>query len=184
MDASPTGSFIEQAEQLIALARKKQTRIVTVESCTAGALSTLLSEIPEAGDVLEGGFVSYSKSFKALVLGVSAESLEVKSAVDAGVAVAMARGALKQVLDAHVAVAITGVCGPKEDEDGNPVGLAYIAAADRQGGEVHEELRIGEKSQGHLRGTMMSSAIRLLTAYLMDHAEDEGKLARVTAAGE
>jgi nicotinamide-nucleotide amidase len=40
----------------------------------------------------------------------------------------MAEGALARS-PADVAIAITGVAGPAKDEDGNPVGLVYIAVA-------------------------------------------------------
>jgi nicotinamide-nucleotide amidase len=46
----------------------------------------------------------------------------------------MAQGALDRST-ADLAAAITGVAGPEPDEDGNPVGRVYIAAA-RRGGRV------------------------------------------------
>jgi hypothetical protein len=94
MDASEPESLFEEAKRFFEASKSCQVRVVTAESCTAGALATLLSDIPGAGDVLEGGFVSYSKSFKSSVLGVGAEFLREKSAVNRSVAEAMARGAL------------------------------------------------------------------------------------------
>lgn len=124
----------ELAEQVMEQAKICDVTIVTAESCTAGALANLLSQAPGAGDHLEGGFVTYTKDMKKDALGVSMRLLKAKSAVCEEVAKAMAIGALKRS-PADVAIAITGVAGPEPDEDGNPVGLVYIAAI-RVGGRT------------------------------------------------
>jgi len=56
--------------------------------------------------------------------------LERNGAVNEEVAVAMAEGALERS-PADMSAAITGVAGPSPDEDGNPVGLVWIAIARR-----------------------------------------------------
>jgi len=124
-------ALAELAKRALEVAKANDCSIVTAESCTAGKLSGLLSEAPGAGALLHGGFVSYTKTNKTTALGVSADLLKQKGAVCTDVAVAMAEGALARS-PAKVAVAITGVAGPKPDEDGNPVGLVCIAVA-RQG---------------------------------------------------
>ena len=53
-----------------------------------------------------------------------------KDTVSAPVAEAMAAGARK-VLNADIAVSVTGLAGPGGDEYGNPVGTVYIGYADR-----------------------------------------------------
>lgn len=119
------------AAAIVGQAAEQHTSIVTAESCSAGALAHLLSAAPGAGDVLHGGFVSYSKEFKIECLGVPADLIASRSAVCEEVALAMARCALKQSPRAGIGVAITGVLGPEPDEDGNPVGLLYVAAVSR-----------------------------------------------------
>jgi PncC family amidohydrolase len=140
--------------------------VVTAESCTAGALATLLSDIPGAGEVLEGGFVCYAKSFKNEVLAVDEKMLEEETAVSRKVALALAQGALDLSRRADIALAVTGVCGPKEDENGNPVGKAWIALRDRKGGEAHLELQLPQDSTGQLRGEMMRAALDVLEEHL------------------
>jgi nicotinamide-nucleotide amidase len=120
------------AAEVIATARSCGARLVTAESCTAGAIANALSRAPGAGDHLDGGFVTYTKEMKTRVLGVDPQLLAQKTAVCAEVAQAMALGALRRS-PATVAVAVTGVAGPKPDEDGNPVGLMFFCAA-RKGG--------------------------------------------------
>lgn len=115
------------AHEVINSLRERRLSAVTAESCTAGRLSTLLSEIPGAGQTLHGGFVTYTKAAKARLLGVPELLLKKHGAVCGEVAVAMARGALDRS-PADLAIAVTGVAGPEPDEDNNPVGLVCIAA--------------------------------------------------------
>jgi PncC family amidohydrolase len=73
-----------------------------------------------------GGVVTYTKEMKIRALGVPAELIVRGTAVCADVAEAMARGACR-LSGASLGVSITGVAGPKPDEDGNPVGLVYCS---------------------------------------------------------
>jgi len=158
--------LVRLAEHVVSRARADGLRLVTAESCSAGALSTLLADVPGAGDVLEGGFVSYSKTFKSEVLAVNEATLDRESAVCGAVPIALARGALVRSRGADVAVALTGVCGPKPDEDGNPVGLAFVAVADRTGKTLERRLDLGFQNQGHLRGQMLAAALELALHFL------------------
>jgi nicotinamide-nucleotide amidase len=63
------------ARRVLELADEKNLSIVTAESCTAGKLSTLLSEAPGAAERLHGSFVTYTKANKTRALGVSASLL-------------------------------------------------------------------------------------------------------------
>jgi PncC family amidohydrolase len=65
---------------------------------------------------------------KSAALGVAPGLLTEKTAVCEEVAIAMATGAVDR-LPADAAIAITGVAGPDRDEDGNPVGLVFVAVA-------------------------------------------------------
>ena len=148
------------AASLIKEAKARGLKFATAESCTAGALSTLLSDTPGAGDTFFGGFVSYSKDYKEKILGVPAELIARETAVSGAVARAMAKGALK-LCGCDLALAVTGVTGPKPDEDGNPVGLVYVAAVMRSGKENVAVYRLGEESAGHIRGAAMREALTL-----------------------
>jgi len=118
------------AEDLVARAAHAKLTIITAESCTSGLLATVLSEAPGAATILHGGFVTYTKEHKRVALGVPEELLRAQGAVCDAVACAMAEGALARST-ADLAAAITGVAGPEPDDDGNPVGRVYIAAARR-----------------------------------------------------
>jgi nicotinamide-nucleotide amidase len=148
------------AERLVTAAKEQQISFVTAESCTAGALATLLAEIPGAGDTFFGGFVSYSKAFKEKILRVPTGLIEKETAVSDPVARAMAKGALEQS-GCDLALAITGVLGPKPDEDGNPVGLFFVAAVMRGGNENSTMHNLGAETPGKICGAALREALSL-----------------------
>ena len=154
-------SLQSAAEDLVKRAAHEKLTIITAESCTTGMLATLLSEARGAAKILHGGFVTYTKEHKHVALGVPEELLRAKSAVCEEVACAMAQGALARS-SADLAAAITGVAGPEPDEDGNPVGRVYIAAA-RRGGRVDCSRKdYGAIGRDAVREAAMADAIAAL----------------------
>ena len=69
-------ALIAQARALLELCRAKQLTIATAESCTGGLVAAALTEIAGSSDVVERGFVTYSNTAKATMLGVAAVTLE------------------------------------------------------------------------------------------------------------
>ena len=114
------------ADVLTCLAGK---RLATAESLTGGGIGQAITSVSGASAVYAGGIISYTNEVKNKVLGVPVEMLDAFGAVSTPVAQAMAEGAAR-VLDAHVAVAVTGLAGPGGDEFGNPVGTVFIGYAD------------------------------------------------------
>jgi nicotinamide-nucleotide amidase len=154
-------ALVEAAKAVLAAAKIRKLSIVTAESCTSGLLASVLSEAPGAAELLEGGFVTYTKRNKTLALGVPEELLRTKGAVGEDVARAMAQGALARSA-AEVSVAITGVAGPAPDEDGNAVGLVCIAVA-RRGHRPHSFQRnYGDLGRDRVRERAMQDALAAL----------------------
>jgi len=129
-------------ESLVGLARSIQVRFIehgrtfaTAESCTGGLVSHVLTEVSGSSAYYVGGVVSYSDRLKRSLLGVREATLARHGAVSAQTAVAMAEGARSQ-LGADVAVAVTGIAGPKGGTPDKPVGLTYVAVADARGHDV------------------------------------------------
>jgi nicotinamide-nucleotide amidase len=155
------------AREVIEAARAQNLSLVTAESCTAGKLSNVLSEVPGAGKHLHGGFVTYTKAAKTALLGVSPELLRQRGAVCAEVAVAMAEGALRRS-PADIALAITGVAGPERDEDNNPVGFVCIATAREGCPSPHIERHYGEVGRTKILDDAMADtlaeALRVIAA--------------------
>jgi PncC family amidohydrolase len=157
----------ETACAVIRRAEEKALCIVTAESCTAGALATLLADTPGAGTCFHGGFVTYAKASKTRLLDIPAPLIEAHTAVSREVAERMATGALA-ASGADVTIAITGVLGPEPDEDGNPVGLIHIAAATRSGSMRHTKIRSHETSRAANRERALAEALALLGRFLTE----------------
>ena len=107
----------------------KGKTLVTAESCTGGGIGAALTAIPGSSAVYKGGIISYTNWVKENLLNVDGELLDTYGAVSPQVAKAMAEGA-REVLQADIAVSVTGLAGPGGDEYGNPVGTVFIGYSD------------------------------------------------------
>ena len=99
--------------------------LVTAESLTGGGIGAALTAVPGSSAIYKGGIISYTNWVKETVLGVSHETLEIHGAVSLQTAEEMAVG-VRKLLQADVAVAVTGLAGPGGDEYGNPVGTVCV----------------------------------------------------------
>ena len=99
--------------------------LVTAESCTGGGVGAALTSVPGSSAVYKGGVVSYTDKVKKTVLGVDPELLNQYGAVSAPVAQAMAAG-VRKLINASIAVSVTGLAGPGVDKFDNPVGTVFI----------------------------------------------------------
>ena len=149
-----------QAAEVIKAAQRAGLTIVTAESCTAGLLSNVLSLAPGASKQLHGGFVTYTKEAKTRVLGVPADVLKRKTAVHEDVAMAMAEGALARS-PGDIAVSVTGVAGPEPDDDGNPVGLVFCAAARNGAASRWVKLELGDIGREEILRRTLQEAMAL-----------------------
>ena len=163
----------QHAAKVMKLAQAAGLTLATAESCTAGALAVLLADAPDAGKQFHGGFVVYTKENKRVALGVPAKLIAAQSAVSSDVAKAMASGALDRC-PADISVAITGVAGPEPDEDGNPVGLVYVAAAAKRGAVKAIECKFGKLSREEIRDRSMAAALTLLETVLAEQVDLTG----------
>jgi nicotinamide-nucleotide amidase len=146
------------ADEILEYARAR------TESCSAGMLALAFSKGEGASKHFMGGFVTYTKEMKARVLSISLSLLQEKTAVCGEVAEAMAIGALLRS-GASVAVSVTGVAGPAEDEDGNPVGLVYCGVARKEGGRKHLRIQYPEGKPEAIVDAACIEALRLLRAF-------------------
>ena len=123
------------------LLRERGLTLGLAESVTGGLVSGRLTAIPGASDVLRGSVVSYASEVKFDLLGVPRGPV-----VSEAAAIAMAEGA-RRVLGAEVALSLTGVAGPAE-QDGQPVGTLCIAVAMNGRSTVSTTLRMpGQRDQ-------------------------------------
>lgn len=155
------------SQRIMRLARERRVTVAAVESCTAGALAHLLSQAEGASDTLHGGFVVYTKANKTAAVGVPNELLTAHTAVSAQVAEAMAKGGLSRC-PADFMVAVTGVAGPDPDEDDNPVGLVYVAAAARDGRSRVGRHQFPKRNKDEICAAAMGAALVLLKELLIE----------------
>jgi len=114
--------------------QKRRWHATAAESCTGGAIAAAITSVPGASNWFEGSLVSYANRVKRDMLAVSEEDLEVFGAVSEEVARQMASGALA-MMDANVAVAVSGIAGPDGGTEEKPVGTVWISWADSAGQE-------------------------------------------------
>jgi PncC family amidohydrolase len=120
-------------ENIAALLMSRQRQLATAESCTGGLVAHWLTAMPGCSRWYCGGVVAYANATKQALLGVSEDIILAHGAVSRPVAAAMARGACKAIPVADLAVAITGIAGPDGGTSEKPVGLVYLALADKAG---------------------------------------------------
>jgi nicotinamide-nucleotide amidase len=154
-------ALIERAIEALDAARRRGLKVVTAESCTGGLVATALSEAPGAAEHFDGAFICYTAEHKCTALGLRRDLIDRFGAVSEEVARAMAEAALK-CSTADVAVAVTGVAGPDKDENGNPVGLVFLACARRGGETACLKRNFGEVGRSRVRYQAASEALALL----------------------
>jgi nicotinamide-nucleotide amidase len=104
------------------LLRERGLTLGVAESVTGGLVAGRLTSVPGASEVFRGGIVSYATGVKHDLLDVPDGPVDSEAAAGA-----MARGA-QRTLKCDVALALTGVAGPTE-QDGMPVGTLCVGLA-------------------------------------------------------
>lgn len=106
-------------------------KLATAESCTGGHVAALITSVPGSSAYFPGSVVTYSYEMKEKLLGVRPETLQTFGAVSAETVREMVSGALP-LLEADVAVAISGIAGPDGGTPDKPVGTVWMAVGDRE----------------------------------------------------
>jgi nicotinamide-nucleotide amidase len=121
--------------------RVRGWRLATAESCTGGLIAAACTALAGSSDWFERGFVTYSNAAKTEQLGVEVQLIAQHGAVSEPVVRAMAEGALTHSA-ADIAVAITGIAGPAGGTADKPVGLVWMAIAQRGAATQAERLQL------------------------------------------
>ena len=118
-------------EQLVDMLKIRGKKIAVAESFTGGGVGKRIVSVPGASEVYFEGLNTYNELAKIKRLGVQEYALKSFGAVSDETAYQMAAG-LIAAGDVDVAIATTGIAGPKSDSTDFPVGLAYIAIGTRE----------------------------------------------------
>jgi len=116
----------ELVRRISVAARAKGLRLAVAESLTCGRISSLLGRGEAASDWYRGAVIAYDADVKFRVLGVTPGPVVTQQC-----AREMAHG-VRHLLQADVALAITGVGGPGPDE-GCPAGTVHLAVVTADG---------------------------------------------------
>lgn len=150
------------ANRLLRQCEARGLALLTAESLTGGLIAATLSAVPGAGQVLAGGFITYSPEMKISVLNVDPAVIVAHGVVSEEVARAMARGALRYGGGGSaLALAVTGVAGPGPDPGGVPAGTVHIACIVRDGPELHRAYAFGDFGREVVRRRTVRGALEL-----------------------
>lgn len=157
----------ELAKEIVEEFKKKGLLLSTVESCTGGAVSAKIVDIPGASEVLMQGLVTYSNEAKHRLAGVRLDTLEKWGAVSEQTATEMAVGGNKSG-GTDVCVSTTGIAGPGGGTPLKPVGLVYIAC-DVKGKTTVRELNLSG-SRMEVRIQTVGEALKLVKECVSSYA--------------
>ena len=113
------------------LLKENNKTIATAESCTGGYIAHLLTSIPGSSVYFAGSIVSYDNRIKEEVLHVKKETITNCGAVSEETVIEMAQHILA-IMKTDYAIAVSGIMGPDGGTEDKPVGLVWIAVADKK----------------------------------------------------
>jgi len=140
------------------------TTIAIAESCTGGLISARLTEVSGVSKIFNRGIISYSNKSKMENLKVKEETLERFGAVSREMALEMAKG-IREVSKTDLGLSVTGIAGPDGGAPEKPVGLVYVALADKSDVEC-KELRLWG-SRNRIRNVTALHAFDIIRRKLM-----------------
>jgi nicotinamide-nucleotide amidase len=112
------------------LSKNKKT-ISTAESCTGGAIASLITSVAGSSAYYQGSVVSYSYEIKETLLNVKKETLEKYGAVSEETVKEMLSGLLDQ-MKTDFGIAVSGIMGPDGGTAEKPVGTVWVAVGNKE----------------------------------------------------
>lgn len=105
--------------------------VSTAESCTGGAIASLITSVPGSSIYYKGSIVSYSNNIKESLLDVKKETLEKYGAVSEETVREMLSGLL-QKMNTDYGIAVSGIMGPDGGTSDKPVGTVWVAVGNKE----------------------------------------------------
>lgn len=149
----------ERLDSLAEALEGSKLRLATAESCTAGQLAAALGGHTALGSHLERGYVVYSVEAKCEMLGIERADAERFEGVNPEVTAALAAAAL-HASHADIGIAITGFCGPQQEDE--EVGLVHIAWAMRGSRSGERTYHFGDIGRRDVLDGAVAEALGLL----------------------
>lgn len=154
-------NLIQKSNLLFQLASKFNIKIAVAESCTAGLVAALITEVSGSSAIFERGFITYSDLAKEQLLNIDSNIIKKFGAVSFEVAEEMAIGAINNSIS-NLSVAITGIAGPGGGSEEKPVGLVYIASYLKLNNELINKKFYFSGNRKEIRIASVNAAIDIL----------------------
>jgi nicotinamide-nucleotide amidase len=110
------------------LLKARNETVSTAESCTGGFIAHMLSIHPGSSTFFTGSIISYANIIKETMLDVSHKTLTTVGAVSEEAVIQMAK-TVRNSMNTHYSIAVSGIMGPGGATNEKPVGLVWIAVA-------------------------------------------------------
>jgi nicotinamide-nucleotide amidase len=144
---------------------KNKKTISTAESCTGGAIASLITSVPGASAYFEGSIVSYSYEIKEMLLDVKKETLEKYGAVSEEVVKEMLSGLLNK-METDYGIAVSGIMGPDGGTPEKPVGTVWIAVGNKER-QVAQKLKQRFERQKNVEVTAVM-ALNMMRKFVLE----------------
>jgi len=151
-------------QEIGVLLRQKGLTLGLVESATGGLVSHRITNIAGSSDYYKGSVTAYSNEVKSKVVGVSEDTINQYGAVSPQVAEEMAQDG-RNILDADICLADTGIAGPSGATPGKPVGLFYIGLSHGERTYSRKHIFHGDREQN--KQSAAEEALGWLKEYLI-----------------
>lgn len=163
-------------ESLAGMLKEQGLTLSTAESCTGGNIARLITSMAGSSDYFLGGVVAYTYDLKEKALGVDRAFLDRHGAVNATVAEQMASG-VKNLTGSDYAISTTGVAGPGQGGEAEPVGTVWIGIAHPEG-VFSRKVRFGNLREQNIERSSAAALnmLRLFIAGAYDTRTTEGIL--------
>ncbi|MEO6844424.1 MAG: CinA family nicotinamide mononucleotide deamidase-related protein [Ginsengibacter sp.] len=144
---------------------KNNETISTAESCTGGAIASLITSVPGASAYFQGSIVSYSNDVKQSLLNVKKDTLEKYGAVSEETVKEMLSGLL-QKMNTTFGIAVSGIMGPDGGTDDKPVGTVWLAVGSKEGQKTYHLKQRFERKKNIEVTAMM--ALNLMRKFIVE----------------
>ena len=151
-------------QEIGVLLRQKGLTLGLVESATGGLVSHRITNVAGSSDYYKGSVTAYSNEVKSKVVGVSEDTINQYGAVSPQVAEEMAQDG-RNILDADICLADTGIAGPSGATPGKPVGLFYIGLSHGERTYSRKHIFHGDREQN--KQSAADEALSWLKEYLI-----------------
>jgi PncC family amidohydrolase len=159
--------IVKPEYQLGATLNERGWKLATAESCTGGLIGHRITNVPGSSDYYLGGVVAYAYEAKEQALGVRHETLLEFGAVSQETVLEMACGA-RNLFQADLAVAVSGIAGPGGGMPLKPVGTVWIGVCSPENAWSKVFLFPGDREQ--VKAASAETALQALVRLLLHGA--------------